>query len=66
MKPERCGLTQDGIHLRAGIEYKFRIFCGTAEGRLSNAEISGFGITLRPAIENGRIKLPPLSVICVV
>lgn len=48
-REELCGLTQDGIHLRAGVEYKFRIFCGTAEGRMSNTDISGFGINLRSA-----------------
>ena len=43
-----CGLAQDGIHLKAGVGYEFRIFCGPVVGRLANdATISGFGINVR-------------------
>ena len=45
-----CGMAQNGIHLKAGMDYDFRIFCGPVTQRLGNdGSISGFGMNLRSA-----------------
>ena len=45
-----CGLSQAGLHLKAGREYEFRVFCGVSSGRLSvNGANSDFGGNARAA-----------------
>jgi hypothetical protein len=43
-----CGAAQDGIHLEAGREYVFTVFCGASVSR-SDPGLNGFGDSVRPA-----------------
>lgn len=47
---KECGLKQEGIHLKAGKSYRFRLFAGV-RGELSEAGLNGFGDTVSD--ENG-------------
>lgn len=42
---KECGLRQEGIHLKQGKTYRFRLFAGI-RGRLSEAGLNGFGDTI--------------------
>lgn len=40
-----CGLSQEGIHLKKGMRYQFRLFAGV-RGNISAAGLNGFGDTI--------------------
>lgn len=45
-----CGIRQQGVHLKAGRKYRFRLFAGY-QGRLSQAGLNGFGTAIQSAEE---------------